>query len=45
MESLKGCDCYGDLDLSSTGGITAFVLMSYPRMKRKKCDAAFLLAP
>lgn len=31
MEALKGRDCYGGLDLSSTGDITAFVLMFPPR--------------
>ena len=32
MEALKGRDCYGGLDLSSTGDITAFVLMFPPRI-------------
>ena len=31
MEALKGRDCYGGLDLSSTGDITAFVLIFPPR--------------
>ncbi len=31
LESLKGCDCYGGLDLSSSGDITAFVLIFPPR--------------
>lgn len=31
LESLKGRDCYGGLDLSSSGDITAFVLMFPPR--------------
>ena len=31
LEALKGRDCYGGLDLSSTGDITAFVLMFPPR--------------
>ena len=30
LEALKGRDCYGGLDLSSTGDITAFVLMFPP---------------
>ncbi len=30
LESLKGRDCYGGLDLSSSGDITAFVLMFPP---------------
>ena len=33
LESLKGRDCYGGLDLSSSGDITAFVLMFPPRME------------
>ena len=36
MESLKGRDCYGGLDLSSTGDITAFVLMFPPRTQEEK---------
>lgn len=36
MESLKGRDCYGGLDLSSTGDITAFVLMFPPRNEEEK---------
>ena len=36
MESLKGRDCYGGLDLSSTGDITAFVLMFPPRNETEK---------
>jgi phage terminase large subunit-like protein len=36
MEALKGRDCYGGLDLSSTGDITAFVLMFPPRNEQEK---------
>lgn len=36
MEALKGRDCYGGLDLSSTGDITAFVLMFPPRDENEK---------
>ena len=36
LESLKGRDCYGGLDLSSTGDITAFVLMFPPRDETEK---------
>ena len=36
MESLKGRECYGGLDLSSTGDITAFVLMFPPRNEEEK---------
>ena len=36
MEALKGRDCYGGLDLSSTGDITAFVLMFPPRTPEEK---------
>ena len=36
MESLKCRDCYGGLDLSSTGDITAFVLMFPPRDETEK---------
>ena len=36
MEALKGRDCYGGLDLSSTGDITAFVLMFPPRDETEK---------
>ncbi len=36
LDSLKGRDCYGGLDLSSTGDITAFVLMFPPRDETEK---------
>ena len=36
MEALKGRDCYGGLDLSSTGDITAFVLIFPPRNEYEK---------
>ena len=36
LEALKGRDCYGGLDLSSTGDITAFVLMFPPRTPEEK---------
>ena len=36
MEDLKGRDCYGGLDLSSTGDITALVLMFPPRTPEEK---------
>ena len=36
MESLKGRDCYAGLDLSSTGDITALVLMFPPRDETEK---------
>ena len=36
MEALKGRDCYGGLDLSSTDDITAFVLMFPPRTEDEK---------
>ncbi len=36
LESLEGRDCYGGLDLSSTGDITAFVLMFPPRNETEK---------
>ena len=36
MESLKGRDCYGGLDLSSTEDISAFVLMFPPRSEDEK---------
>ena len=36
MRSLEGRDCYGGLDLSSTGDITAFVLMFPPRDEKEK---------
>ena len=36
MEALKGRKCYGGLDLSSTGDITAFVLMFPPRDETEK---------
>ena len=36
MASLEGRDCYAGLDLSSTGDITAFVLMFPPRNEEEK---------
>ena len=36
LEALKGRDCYAGLDLSSTGDITAFVLMFPPRTEDEK---------
>ena len=36
MASLEGRDCYAGLDLSSTGDITAFVLMFPPRDESEK---------
>ena len=36
LASLQGRDCYGGLDLSSTGDITAFVLMFPPRTPEEK---------
>ena len=36
MEALKGRDCYAGLDLSSTGDITAFVLVFPPRTEDEK---------
>jgi len=36
LESLRGRECYGGLDLSSTGDITAFVLMFPPRNETEK---------
>ena len=36
MESLKGRECYGGLDLSSSGDITAFVLVFPPRNEKEK---------
>lgn len=36
MEALKGRDCYAGLDLSSSGDITAFVLMFPPRDEYEK---------
>lgn len=36
MKALEGRDCYGGLDLSSTGDITAFVLMFPPRNEDEK---------
>lgn len=36
LEALKSRDCYGGLDLSSTGDITAFVLMFPPRTPEEK---------
>ncbi|MCH3997919.1 MAG: terminase large subunit [Lachnospiraceae bacterium] len=36
MTSLEGRDCYGGLDLSSTGDITALVLMFPPRTEDEK---------
>ena len=41
MEALKGRDCYGGLDLSSTGDITAFVLIFPPRTP----DEKYILLP
>ena len=35
LESLNGRDCFGGLDLSSTGDITAFVLMFPPRSEEE----------
>ena len=36
LKSLEGRECYGGLDLSSTGDITAFVLMFPPRDDEEK---------
>ena len=36
LESLKGRECYGGLDLSSTTDITAFVLIFPPRDNDEK---------
>jgi phage terminase large subunit-like protein len=36
LDSLRGRECYGGLDLSSTGDITALVLMFPPRDEREK---------
>lgn len=36
IESLRGRDCYGGLDLSSTSDITAFVLVFPPRTEDEK---------
>ena len=36
MESLKGRECYGGLDLSSSGDITAFVLVFPPNNGKEK---------
>lgn len=36
MESLLGRECYGGLDLSSTGDITALVLVFPPRSENEK---------
>lgn len=36
MKSLEGRECYGGLDLSSSGDITAFVLMFPPRTEDEK---------
>lgn len=36
LESLKGRECYGGLDLSSTSDITAFVLVFPPRNESEK---------
>lgn len=36
LKSLEGRECYGGLDLSSTGDITAFVLMFPPRDEEEK---------
>lgn len=41
LETLKGRECYGGLDLSSTGDITAFVLMFPPRTE----DEKYILLP
>ena len=41
LEALKGRECYGGLDLSSTGDITAFVLMFPPRTE----DEKYILLP
>ena len=36
LKALEGRECYGGLDLSSTGDITAFVLMFPPRNEEEK---------
>lgn len=36
LKNLEGRECYGGLDLSSTGDITAFVLMFPPRNEEEK---------
>ena len=41
LKSLEGRDCYGGLDLSSTGDITAFVLMFPPKNE----DEKYILLP
>ena len=41
LKSLEGRECYGGLDLSSTGDITAFVLMFPPRTE----DEKYILLP
>ena len=41
MAALEGRDCYGGLDLSSTGDITALVLMFLPRDE----DEKYILLP
>ena len=41
VEALKGRECYGGLDLSSTGDITALVLMFPPRTE----DEKYILLP
>ncbi len=41
LKSLEGRECYGGLDLSSTGDITAFVLMFPPRNE----DEKYILLP
>ncbi|WP_373207033.1 terminase large subunit [Coprococcus phoceensis] len=41
MRALEGRDCYGGLDLSSTGDITAFVLMFPPR----DVDEKYIILP
>ena len=41
LKSLEGRDCYGGLDLSSTGDITAFVLIFPPRNE----DEKYILLP
>jgi phage terminase large subunit-like protein len=35
LEQLKGRECYGGLDLSSTTDITAFVLVFHQEMMRR----------
>lgn len=43
LESLKGRECYGGLDLSSTSDITAFVLVFHQEEKIKLYSTSFLL--